>query len=96
MDRIILIILIYAIPCSIVLLIANYIFDKYFKVLILPNKYFTEREQEMDNIIKLNKSNNNKVIKNHNFMIKIYFENEKQLQIAYNDLKYIYNCEVDE
>ena len=30
MDSIILIILIYAIPCTIGLLIANYIFDKYF------------------------------------------------------------------
>ena len=30
MDSIILIILIYAVPCSIGLLIANYIFDKYF------------------------------------------------------------------
>jgi hypothetical protein len=49
----------------------------------------------MDNIIKLDKINNNKVIKNHNFMIKIYFENEKQLQIAYNDLRFKYICEVD-
>ena len=49
----------------------------------------------MDNIIKIDKNNNNKIVKNHNFMIKIYFENEKQLQIAYNDLKYIYICEVD-
>ena len=30
MDSIILLLLIYAIPCTIVLLIANYIFDKYF------------------------------------------------------------------
>ena len=44
----------------------------------------------------LNIDNNNKVIvQNHNFMIKIYFENEEQLKIAYNDLRDIYNCEVD-
>ena len=45
----------------------------------------------------INKDKNNKLmVQNHNFMIKIYFENEEQLQIAYNDLKNIYNCEVDE
>jgi len=49
----------------------------------------------MDNIIKIDKNNNNKIVKNHNFMIKIYFENEEQLQIAYNDLRFKYNCEVD-
>ena len=49
----------------------------------------------MDKIIKKDK-NNNVILQNHNFMIKIYFENEKQLKIAYNDLKNIYNCEVDE
>jgi len=48
----------------------------------------------MDKIIKKDK-NNKVIVQNHNFMIKIYFENEEQLQIAYNDLKYIYNCEVD-
>ena len=80
MDSIILLLLIYLIPCSIVLFIANYIFDKYFKVSIFPKKYSTE-----DGIIT----------QNHNFMIKIYFENEKELQIGYNDLKNIYNCEVD-
>ena len=80
MDSIILIILIYTIPCSIGLLIANYIFDKYFAVLILPKKDYIE----------------NKIItKNHNFMIKIYFENDEELQTAFNDLKYIYNCELD-
>jgi len=51
----------------------------------------------MDKIIKKDKNNkNNKVIvQNHNFMIKIYFENEEQLQIFYKYLKNIYNCEVD-
>jgi hypothetical protein len=49
----------------------------------------------MDKIIKKDK-NNKVILQNHNFMIKIYFENEEQLQIAYNDLKNIYNCEVDE
>jgi hypothetical protein len=44
----------------------------------------------------INKDKNNKLmVQNHNFMIKIYFENEEQLQIAYNDLRDIYNCEVD-
>lgn len=50
----------------------------------------------MEKILKIDKNNNNEIVQNHNFMIKIYFENEEQLQIAYNDLKYIYNCEVDE
>jgi hypothetical protein len=49
----------------------------------------------MDKIIKKDK-NNKVIVQNHNFMIKIYFENKKQLQIAYNDLRDIYNCEVDE
>jgi hypothetical protein len=49
----------------------------------------------MDKIIEKDK-NNKVILQNHNFMIKIYFENEEQLQIAYNDLKNIYNCEVDE
>jgi hypothetical protein len=48
----------------------------------------------MDKIIEKDK-NNKVILQNHNFMIKIYFENEEQLQIAYNDLKNIYNCEVD-
>lgn len=48
----------------------------------------------MDKTIKKDK-NNKVILQNHNFMIKIYFENEEQLQIAYNDLKNIYNCEVD-
>ena len=48
----------------------------------------------MDKIIKKDK-NNKVILQNHNFMIKIYFENEEQLQIAYNDLKNIYNCEMD-
>jgi hypothetical protein len=48
----------------------------------------------MDKTIKKDK-NNKVILQNHNFMIKIYFENEEQLQIAYNDLKDIYNCEVD-
>jgi hypothetical protein len=49
----------------------------------------------MDKITKKDK-NNKVILQNHNFIIKIYFENEEQLQIAYNDLKDIYNCEVDE
>jgi hypothetical protein len=49
----------------------------------------------MDKIIKKDK-NNKLMVQNHNFMIKIYFENEEQLKIAYNDLRDIYNCEVDE
>jgi hypothetical protein len=49
----------------------------------------------MDKITEKDK-NNKVILQNHNFMIKIYFENEEQLQIAYNDLKNIYNCEVDE
>ena len=49
----------------------------------------------MDKITKKDK-NNKVILQNHNFIIKIYFENEEQLQIAYNDLKNIYNCEVDE
>ena len=49
----------------------------------------------MDKITEKDK-NNKVILQNHNFMIKIYFENEEQLQIAYNDSKNIYNCEVDE
>jgi len=52
----------------------------------------------MDKITKKDKNNKLMVhimVQNHNFMIKIYFENEEQLKIAYNDLKDIYNCEVD-
>jgi hypothetical protein len=48
----------------------------------------------MDKITKKDK-NNKVMVQNHNFMIKIYLENEEQLQIVYNDLKNIYNCEVD-
>jgi hypothetical protein len=49
----------------------------------------------MDKIIKKDK-NNKLMVQNHNFMIKIYFENEEQLKIAYNDLRDISKCEVDE
>jgi hypothetical protein len=45
--------------------------------------------------IKKKDKNNKVIVQNHNFMIKIYFKNKKELKIAYNDLKDIYNCEVD-
>jgi len=48
----------------------------------------------MDKTTKKNK-NNKVILQNHNFMIKIYFKNKKHLKISYNDLKDIYNCEVD-
>jgi hypothetical protein len=48
----------------------------------------------MDKITKKDK-NNKVILQNHNFMIKIYFKNKKQLEIAYNDLRDIYHCEVD-
>jgi hypothetical protein len=48
----------------------------------------------VDKTIKKDK-NNKVIVQNHNFMIKIYFKNKKQLKIAYNNLRDIYNCEVD-
>ena len=46
MDSIVLIILIYAIPCTIGLLIANYIFDKIF--IPMRFRFKSEKKSEVD------------------------------------------------